>query len=138
MRYHTFPIPIANHFASRTSENTSEEAAVLARRCSEPCPAGDYVKAAVGRAAERAGINYRRMRDIWYGDARRIDSWEMDALRRGAVEAEMDMAVAGISLARQRIAGHRDPLARKVIASFDDALRILGRAPDAAPVKQRQ
>lgn len=119
--------PLASPSASKRADDAS--AAALARRCAHPCPAGDIVKAAIGRAADRAGFSTTRMRDIWYGDARQIESWEMDALRRGASEAEVDLAVAGIALARRRIEGHATPLAREVLASFDDALRILGRGP---------
>jgi len=37
-----------------------------------------------------------RARDIWYGDARRINAYEMDRLRRGAAEAELAQALAAL------------------------------------------
>lgn len=42
------------------------------RELSEPFPAGDRIKAAIARAAKRAGLSYWRTFDIWYGKARRI------------------------------------------------------------------
>jgi hypothetical protein len=42
------------------------------------------------------------VRDIWYGDARRIDAEEMDQLRRTAREAELALAVAAIELLKSK------------------------------------
>ena len=57
---------------------------------------------------------FSRARDIWYGDARRIDAAEMDRLRRGAENAEIAQAVAGVEILRKMLA-----------PSFPDADRIL-------------
>lgn len=43
---------------------------------------GDTVKTAISRASSRLGWSYSRTEDIWRGEARRIDAWEMDLLRR--------------------------------------------------------
>jgi len=43
---------------------------------------GDTVKASISRAAIRLGWSYSRTEDVWRGEARRIDAWEMDLLRR--------------------------------------------------------
>ena len=59
------------------------EAQALVRRCAEPRTAGDQVKAAILRSSRRLGFPFNRTKDIWYGDARRIDAAEMDRLRRG-------------------------------------------------------
>lgn len=80
-----------------------EEAQTLVRRCAEPRPAGDLVKAAIRRASQRLEIPYSRTRDIWYGDARRIDAEEMDRLRRAAEKAELAQAVAAIEFLINKI-----------------------------------
>ena len=68
---------------SENSEMSSVvEATTLIRRAAEPRPVGDSVKGAIRRAAYRLGLSFTRTKDIWYGDARRIDADEMDALRK--------------------------------------------------------
>ncbi|WP_166297210.1 hypothetical protein [Bradyrhizobium sp. 2S1] len=111
---------------SSRSEKTSEIAAHLAKRASEPCPAGDYVKAAITRTSERTGIAYGRARDIWYGEARRIDAWEMDVLREAADAAEWRIALDGVAMARRKLEGSTAPHCREALASLDEVLRILG------------
>lgn len=70
---------------SEKSEMSSVvEASTLIRRVAEPRPVGDSVKAAIRRAARALGFSFSRAKDIWYGDARRIDPAEMDALRTQA------------------------------------------------------
>jgi hypothetical protein len=74
-----------SEFLSEKSEMTSvSEASVLIRKVAEPRPIGDSVKAAIRRAAQALGFNFSRAKDIWYEDARRIDTAEMDALRTQA------------------------------------------------------
>jgi hypothetical protein len=78
---------------SEKSEMSSvAEATLLIRKAAEPRLIGDSVKAAIGRVARKLGFSFSRAKDIWYGDARRIDAHEMDALRnlaaRYAVIAE--------------------------------------------------
>src|ERR1700730_15261660 len=80
-----------------------DEAQILVRRCAEPRPAGDQVKAAIRRASRRLEIPFSRARDIWYGDARRIDAEEMDRLRREAEKAELARAVAAIEFLQDKI-----------------------------------
>jgi hypothetical protein len=103
------------------------EAQTLVRRCAEPRPAGDLVKAAILRSSRRLGLPFNRTKDIWYGDARRIDAAEMDRLRRGAEDAELAHAVAGIALLRNTMLASRSPAYRQVISGLDAALRALGR-----------
>jgi hypothetical protein len=79
-----------------------DEAQILVRRCAEPRPAADQTKAAIRRASQRLEIPFSRTRDIWYGDARRIDAEEMDRLRRGAEKAELAQAVAAIEFLKNK------------------------------------
>jgi hypothetical protein len=103
------------------------EAQALVRRCAEPRPAGDQVKAAILRSSRRLGFLFTRTKDIWYGDARRIDAAEMDRLRQGAEHAELAHAVAGIEVLRNTMLTARSPAAQQVISGLDAALRALGR-----------
>jgi hypothetical protein len=98
-----------------------DEARALVRRCAEPRPAGDLVKVAIFRASQRLNIPVSRVKDIWYGDARRIDAEEMDQLRRAAKEAELAQAVAAIELLRNKF------LTSPSLAS-DDAITSLHAA----------
>lgn len=79
-------------FVSEKSDDSSgiSDAMRIVQLAAEPRPVGDSVKAAVGRAARRLGWSYTRTRDVWYGDARRIDVKEMDALRE--IERRRDEA----------------------------------------------
>lgn len=45
---------------------------------------GETVKVAIAKAASRLGLSYSRTEDIWRLEARRIDAWEIDLLRRAA------------------------------------------------------
>lgn len=70
-------------FSSEISDaDTIEQAKRLLHVAAGGKRAGEPVKTAIGRAAICAGFSITRARDIWYGDARRIDASEMDALRR--------------------------------------------------------
>lgn len=59
------------------------EASELVKLVSERRP-GDTVKVSIARAANSLGWSYSRTEDIWRTEARRIDAWEMDLLRRTA------------------------------------------------------
>lgn len=104
-----------------------DEAQTLVRRCAEPRPAGDLVKGAIRRASQRLNIPFSRVRDIWYGDAKRIDAEEMDRLRRGAENAELARAIAGIDALKKGMLASRSPTSRQVVAGLNVALRALGR-----------
>src|ERR1700694_2734257 len=101
-----------------------DEAQILVRRCAEPRPAGDQVKAAVRRASQRLGIPFSRTRDIWYGDARRIDAEEMDRLRRGAEKAELAQAVAAIEFLKNKAVA---PASHQAITNLRAALLAFQR-----------
>lgn len=72
--------------SSKNSEiafvNAVAEAAFRLRRIAEPRPVGDRVKAAIDRAAKRAGLPIQRVENLWYGEARIVKAEEMDAIRK--------------------------------------------------------
>jgi hypothetical protein len=99
-----------------------DEAQTLVRRCAEPRPAGDKVKGAIRRASQRLDIPFSRVRDIWYGDARRIDADEMDMLRQEAEKAELAQAVAAIGFLRNKVLASPSSASQQLITSLDAAL----------------
>lgn len=81
--------------AGKSPENSEEdsefsEAMRLVKLAAEPHQVGDTIKRQINRAADRLGFTPGRAEDIWRGEARRIDSSEMDALR--AIEQQRDHA----------------------------------------------
>jgi hypothetical protein len=50
------------------------------KELAEPRPAGEPVKTAIDRASRRVGFIYSRCFEIWYGRARRIEQFELDAI----------------------------------------------------------
>ena len=79
-------------FLNTPAASSIDEARALIRQCAEPRKVGELVKEAIFRTSRRLGMPVSRARDIWYGDAKRIDADEMDRLRRGAKEAELAQA----------------------------------------------
>lgn len=77
------------------------EAAELMRHLAEPAVPGESVKAAICRAARRAGITAGLGKRLWYGEARRIDADTMDQLRAKA--ARDQETLAGAMDARQSL-----------------------------------
>ena len=111
-----------------TSENSDmssvAEARELVQRVAEP--RGASIKASIARAARRLEWSYSRTRDVWYGDARRINSHEMDRLREEAERVEIRMHIGNLVALRQRLAATDAQFHRQTIAALDDALRGLG------------
>jgi hypothetical protein len=99
-----------------------DEAQAHVRRCAEPRPAGDIVKAAIRRASRRLDIPFSRTKDIWYGDARRIDAEEMDRLRRGAEKAELAQAVAAIEFLANKALASPSSASHQMISNLQAAL----------------
>jgi hypothetical protein len=124
----------ATKLPNPTHASSIDEAQTLVRRCAEPRPAGDQVKAAVRRASQRLNIPFSRVRDIWYGDARRIDAEEMDRLRQVAENAELAQAVAGIEVLRSRALESNLPASRQVFVSLTAALSALGLHAEAGAI----
>ena len=60
-------------FLNTPAATSIDEARALIRQCAEPCMAGELVKESIFRASRRLEMPLSRARDIWYGDARRID-----------------------------------------------------------------
>lgn len=79
-----------------------DEARALIRQCAEPCEAGELIKQTIFRASRRLEMPVSRARDIWYGNARRIEAAEMDRLRRGAREAQLARAWAAFDFLNDR------------------------------------
>lgn len=72
---------MSEYRSERLEMSSVAEASTLIRKAAEPRPVGDSVKSAIRRAAHRLGLTFTRAKNIWYGEARRIDAHEMDALR---------------------------------------------------------
>jgi hypothetical protein len=113
-----------SNLPSSSYGSSIDEAKILVRRCAEPRPAGDQVKAAIRRASQGLGIPFSRTRDIWYGDARRIDAEEMDRLRRGAEKAELAQAVAAIEFLKNKALA---PASHQAITNLRAALLAFQR-----------
>lgn len=78
-------------FSSEISDKSSEfsDAMRLVKLAAEPRHVGDSVKSAILRASRCLGWTVSRTRDIWYGEAHRLDSREMDTLR--AIERRQNL-----------------------------------------------
>ena len=105
----------ATPFLNTPAAASIDEARALIRQCAEPCKARELVKEAIFRASRRLEMPLSRTRDIWYGDARRIDANEMDRLRRGAEEAKIARAFAALEFLNDRA----------VASSSDEAIKQL-------------
>lgn len=74
--------------ASESRVSALQEASSLVRRIAEPVPAGDSVKAAIGRASRRLNWGFCRVRSLWYADPRtKVSGDELNQLRRVARKA---------------------------------------------------
>ncbi len=87
------------------------EASGLLRGLAEPYPPSDRIKASIWRAVKQVSLElvshdydameYDRGRRIWYRQARRIEAFELDALRR----AEIGRKAAGRAIINLRVQG---------------------------------
>jgi hypothetical protein len=82
------------------------------RELSEPWEMGDKIKAAIDRAAKRAGLSYWRTFDLWYGKARRIEQYEIDAVQAALVEKKRLETRNEVHDLRRRLAILESRLAR--------------------------
>ena len=57
------------------------DASVMLRGLSEQRSSGEFVKNAIDRAARAAGLGYWRAFDIWYDKARKVEEYEIDAIK---------------------------------------------------------
>ena len=69
---------------SEKSEMSSLDMAAHLVKQVVPTDAGATITARIGVTARRLGWSHTRISDVWYRQARRIDSDEMDALRKEA------------------------------------------------------
>ena len=123
-----------SNLPSSSYGSSIDEAKILVRRCAEPRPAADQTKAAIRRASQRLDIPFSRVRDIWYGDARRIDAHEMDKLRQEAEKAELAQAVAAIEFLRNKVLASPSSASQQMITSLDAALLACHRgAVESSP-----
>ena len=74
------------------------------RELAEPWTVGDRVKAAIDRAARRSGLSYWRAFDIWYGKARRIEPYEIDAIEDALVKRRKEVTRNELHDLRTRLA----------------------------------
>lgn len=113
--------------ASAAAISSVSEASALVRRIAEPRDGiGESVKTAIVRAARRLGFSVSRTKDIWYQDARRIDSREMDWLRELATKREADALRARLLALRDDLAANNADLHRLTIDALERALRDMG------------
>ena len=71
--------------ASRNVEmSASAEASELLKRLAEPAPVGAHVETLIRDVALKMRMPFRRAKALWYREAARVDSEEMDALRAAA------------------------------------------------------
>lgn len=114
------------------------EASALLRRVAGPREAGDSVKLLIRRASKRLKWSFTRTKDVWYRDARRIDSIEMDRLRDKVAELEARQAIASVVALRQRLAEADEDFHGPTIAALDDALRRMGADVRALAVREEE
>lgn len=53
---------------------------------------GDRVKTVIDRASKETGIPYVRVREIWYGNARRIEQHEYEKIRAAFLRKQIKVA----------------------------------------------
>lgn len=66
---------------SERMENASKEMERLLKQVAAPAQPGESVPQVISRVARRLGWERGRTKRLWYGEARRIDAEEMDAVR---------------------------------------------------------
>ena len=77
----------------------------MLRELAEPWAGGEKVKVAIDRAARLAGLKYWRAFDIWYGKARCVQDFEVEAIssaleRKRELEARNELQNLRTRLAR--------------------------------------
>ena len=74
--------------SSEKSEMSDVASASVLIREIVPATAGATIGERIRSTARALGWAYSRTRDVWYGQARRIDAAEMDALREAKAERQ--------------------------------------------------
>jgi hypothetical protein len=120
----------SEHLSEKSSEpfkmSAVLEAQTLVRSIAEPRAVGDSVKVSINKAARRLGFTFSRAKDIWYGDARRIDAAEIDRLREIANRNRIEAARKSVLELRDSLAGSNEGSYREAAVTLDYALRQLG------------
>jgi hypothetical protein len=119
-----------------TEMSSVAEASTLLRSFVGDAPAGTKVKSLITSAAKAAGWTVTRAKDVWYGDARRIEAHEMDRLRSVAAKLEVDRTVNRLLVLRDGLAKTDPDFHRQTIDALERALRGMGR--EVEPVGFRQ
>src|SRR5262245_6537649 len=107
-------------------KNVVSDLADALKELSQPWEMGDRMKAAIGRAAKRAGLSYSRCFEIWYGRARRIEPAEVDAIQQAVREKRREAARNELHELRTRLARLEALMARDD-SGFDRARPALVR-----------
>lgn len=111
------------------------EASLLMREAAKPYAAGDKAKHAIQRACDRvsaelraakfAAMEYGRARRIWKQEARRIDGFELDALRRAAERAKQAAILDAIKRECAERQARNHVLGQEIHAEFRKAMAQL-------------
>lgn len=121
--------------SAEISDRSSEisDAMHLVKLAAGPRVGGESVKLAIGRAARSLKWSFTRTRDIWYGNARRLDAHEMDKLRSlerkhldALAEPDLRKHVAQIAALRARLNALDPDFHRNDIAALDYLLSAKG------------
>jgi hypothetical protein len=127
----------SNRPAHPTPLSSIHEARILVRRCAEPSPAGESVKAAMRRASARLSFRYSRIRDLWYAAARRITAEEMDELRRAAEQADFASAVTCMGALKNRMLEFPSSAEPEVVERLTNAIEAVARNADVLAFKPK-
>jgi hypothetical protein len=126
-----------SEFLSESAEMSSvAEASALLRSFVGDAPAGTKVKSLITSAAKAAGWPVTRAKDVWYGDARRIEAHEMDRLRAVAAKLEIERTINRLLALREGLAKTDPDFHRETIDALERALRGMGREVEPLGLRQ--
>lgn len=124
-------VDAVSKFSDRQSEIS--DAMRLVKLAAGPRVGGESVKLAIGRAARSLKWSFSRTREIWYGNARRLDAHEMDKLRSIERKHIVELAapdlrkhVAQIAALRARLNALDPDFHRNDIAALDYLMSAKG------------
>lgn len=81
-----------------------DEMRKVLKELSEPWRCGDRTKCAIDRAAKECGLSFTRTRDIWYGNARRIEAEEYQQVMAARARKRVKVAKNELHELKTRIA----------------------------------
>lgn len=94
------------------------EASDRLQRLAEPAPAGAHIETLISNVARKVGLTYSRAKAIWYKEARRIDSTEMDALRAASQAKNNGDDLAALRIEHARLLEQAARL-QEILAKMD-------------------